>query len=198
MSAKAVKRRRCSIDRRDRVTHRATSRQNCSCREAYGRWVAGADEQTDVPGQSSGDGADHAVGRRSVVAALAANVAVAATKFVGFVLTGSSSMLAESFHSAADSGNQALLLLGSKRAEEPPSQDHPFGRGRERYFWAFVVGLVIEALSFRTATGEAGKLRRDGDSWLDFLRTTRRPTWPTLSRSSTAWSSEWPRWFRSC
>lgn len=83
------------------------------------------------------------VGRRSVLAALGANVAVAVTKLVGFVITGSSSMLAESLHSLADSGNQLLLLLGAKRADESPSPDHPFGRGRERYFWAFIVGLVL-------------------------------------------------------
>lgn len=86
------------------------------------------------------------VGRRAVVAALAANLAVAVTKLVGFVVTGSSSLLAETFHSVADTGNQVLLLLGAKRAREVPTFDHPFGRGRERYFWAFVVGLVLFGL----------------------------------------------------
>ena len=87
-----------------------------------------------------------AVGRASVLAALGANMAVAITKLVGFVLTGSSSLLAETFHSFADCGNQALLLLGSHRAAEPSSPTHPFGRGHERYFWAFVVGLVLFGL----------------------------------------------------
>ncbi len=86
------------------------------------------------------------VGRRAVLAALASNLGVAATKLVGFVITGSASMLAETVHSIADSGNQALLLLGSKRAETSPSHEHPFGRGRERYFWAFIVGLVLFGL----------------------------------------------------
>lgn len=86
------------------------------------------------------------VGRRAVLAALAANLGVALTKLVGFVFTGSASLMAETFHSVADSGNQALLLLGSKRAQEAPSPVHPFGRGRERYFWAFIVGLVLFGL----------------------------------------------------
>lgn len=82
-------------------------------------------------------------GRRAVVAALAANLAVAASKLVGFAVTGSTALLAESFHSVADTGNQGLLLLGAFLGREPPSPAHPFGRGRERYFWAFVVGLVL-------------------------------------------------------
>lgn len=87
-----------------------------------------------------------AVGRRAVLAALAANLGIAITKLLGFLVTGSSSLLAETLHSVADSGNQGLLLLGSKRASEQPSPAHPFGRGRERYFWAFVVGLVLFGL----------------------------------------------------
>ncbi len=64
-------------------------------------------------------------------------------KFVGFLVTGSSSMLAESVHSVADSGNQALLLVGGRQAKKRADEDHPFGYGRERYFWAFVVALVL-------------------------------------------------------
>jgi cation diffusion facilitator family transporter len=82
-------------------------------------------------------------GTRAIVAALAANLAIAVAKFVGFLLTGSSSMLAESVHSVADSGNQGLLLLGGKRAKRAADEEHPFGYGRERYFWAFVVALVL-------------------------------------------------------
>ncbi len=85
-------------------------------------------------------------GRRAVVAALLANLGVATTKFFGFLITGSSALLAETLHSIADTGNQALLLLGAHRAGETPSPAHPFGRGRERYFWAFVVGLVLFGL----------------------------------------------------
>jgi cation diffusion facilitator family transporter len=85
-------------------------------------------------------------GTRAVVAALAANLAIAVAKLVGFLVTGSSSMLAESVHSVADSGNQGLLLLGSRRAKKAADDEHPFGYGRERYFWAFVVALVLFVL----------------------------------------------------
>ncbi|HEY2832387.1 MAG TPA: cation diffusion facilitator family transporter [Sporichthyaceae bacterium] len=82
-------------------------------------------------------------GNRAVVAALAANLGIAATKFVAFVLTRSSSMLAESIHSLADSGNQALLLIGGKRAKRSATPEHPFGFGRERYIYAFLVSIVL-------------------------------------------------------
>ena len=85
-------------------------------------------------------------GTKAVVAALMANAGIAVAKFVGFVITGSASMLAESIHSVADSGNQALLLLGGKRARRAADDEHPFGYGRERYFWAFVVALVLFSL----------------------------------------------------
>ena len=86
------------------------------------------------------------VGTKAVVAALLANCCIAAAKFVGFVFTHSSSMLAEAIHSVADAGNQALLLLGVRRATKRPSAEHPFGYGRERYFWSFIVALVIFTL----------------------------------------------------
>ena len=78
-----------------------------------------------------------------VMAALIANIAVAAVKGVAAFFTGSGAMLAETIHSLADSGNQALLLLGNKRAQRPPDSKHPFGYGSERYFWAFIVALVL-------------------------------------------------------
>jgi cation diffusion facilitator family transporter len=85
-------------------------------------------------------------GTKAVIAALMANAGIAVAKFAGFVITGSASMLAESIHSVADSGNQALLLLGGKRARREADDEHPFGYGRERYFWAFVVALVLFSL----------------------------------------------------
>jgi len=78
-----------------------------------------------------------------VFAALAANLGIAATKFIAFAITGSASMLAESVHSVADSGNQILLLLGRNRANRARTEEHPFGYGRERYFYAFVVAVVL-------------------------------------------------------
>lgn len=83
---------------------------------------------------------------RAIAAAFAANLGIAAAKFTGYLITGSSSMLAESVHSLADSGNQGLLVLGGKRARRPASDAHPFGHGRDRYFWSFVVALVLFTL----------------------------------------------------
>lgn len=77
------------------------------------------------------------------MAALSANVAIAVAKFVAFLFSGSSSMLAESVHSLADSGNQGLLLLGGKKAKREATPQHPFGYGRERYVYAFLVSIVL-------------------------------------------------------
>ncbi len=85
----------------------------------------------------------HSGGLTAVVAALAANLGIAATKFIAFFVTGSASMLAEAVHSVADSGNQLLLLLGRNRARRDRTEEHPFGFGRERYFYAFVVAVVL-------------------------------------------------------
>ena len=85
-------------------------------------------------------------GTKAVVAALIANAGIAVAKLVGFVITGSASMLAESIHSVADSGNQGLLLLGGRRAQRAADESHPFGYGRERYFWAFIVAMVLFSL----------------------------------------------------
>jgi cation diffusion facilitator family transporter len=80
---------------------------------------------------------------RAVVAALSANLGIAVTKFVAFALTLSSSMLAEAIHSVVDSGNQVLLLVGGKRAARGATPKHPFGYGRERYIYAFIVSIML-------------------------------------------------------
>ncbi|XKK58972.1 cation diffusion facilitator family transporter [Streptomyces sp. ARC32] len=82
-------------------------------------------------------------GTKAIVAALLANLSIAVAKFVAFLFSGSSSMLAESVHSLADSGNQGLLLLGGKRAQREATPQHPFGFGRERYIYAFLVSIVL-------------------------------------------------------
>lgn len=82
-------------------------------------------------------------GTKAIVAALVANLAIAVAKFVAFIFSGSSSMLAESVHSLADSGNQGLLLLGGKKAQREATPQHPFGYGRERYIYAFLVSIVL-------------------------------------------------------
>ena len=94
-------------------------------------------------------------GTRAILAALAANIGIAITKFVAFALTGSSSMLAESVHSVADSGNQTLLLIGGKKSRRAPTPAHPFGFGRERYVYAFVVSIVLFSVGGLFALYEA-------------------------------------------
>jgi cation diffusion facilitator family transporter len=91
-------------------------------------------------------GGEGSHGTKAVIAAMLANAGIAIAKFVGFLLTSSASMLAESVHSVADSGNQALLLFGGRQARKPATPQHPFGYGRERYFWAFVVALILFSL----------------------------------------------------
>ena len=94
-------------------------------------------------------------GNRAIIAALGANIGIAITKFIAFLLTSSSSMLAESVHSLADSGNQALLLIGGKRSRQAPDEVHPFGYGRERYLYAFIVAIVLFSVGGLFALYEA-------------------------------------------
>ena len=97
----------------------------------------------------------HGGGNKAIIAALSANLGIAVTKFIAFLLTQSSSMLAESVHSVADSGNQVLLLLGGKRARRAADEEHPFGYGRERYMYAFIVSIVLFSLGGLFALYEA-------------------------------------------
>ncbi|SJN08815.1 Cation transporter [Leucobacter sp. 7(1)] len=82
-------------------------------------------------------------GSKAIIAAFLANMGIAITKFIAWGFSGSSSMLAEGVHSLADSGNQLLLLLGGKRAKQAADKEHPFGYGRVRYVYAFVVAIVL-------------------------------------------------------
>jgi cation diffusion facilitator family transporter len=90
---------------------------------------------------SSSHGSDGSA--RAIAAAFAANLGIALAKFVAFAITGAASMLAEGVHSIADTGNQGLLFLGGRRSLRPATRQHPFGFGRERYFWSFVVAVVL-------------------------------------------------------
>jgi cation diffusion facilitator family transporter len=81
--------------------------------------------------------------RRAIIAAFLANLGIALSKFFAFAITGAASMLAEAIHSLADTGNQGLLMLGGSRSRRPADEVHPFGYGTLRYFWAFVVALVL-------------------------------------------------------
>jgi cation diffusion facilitator family transporter len=94
-------------------------------------------------------------GTKAVVAALLANTGIAITKFIAFFLTGVSSMLAEAIHSVADAGNQGLLLLGGKRSQREATEEHPFGYGRERYIYSFIVAIVLFSVGGLFALYEA-------------------------------------------
>lgn len=84
--------------------------------------------------------------KKVIYAALIGNGLIAITKFIASVITGSSAMMSEGIHSAVDTGNQLLLLLGLKRAQKPADKDYPFGHGKEVYFWSFVVAIMIFAV----------------------------------------------------
>ncbi len=109
----------------------------------------------------SDEAGGHGGGVRAIVAALAANLGIAAVKLVAYLLTSSSSMLAEAVPTVADSGNQVLLLLGGRRARREPDEAHPFGYGRERFLYAFIVSIVLFTLGGLFALYEAWH------KWLD-------------------------------
>jgi cation diffusion facilitator family transporter len=94
----------------------------------------------DRPGEGGGG---HGGGTTAILAALAANVGIAIAKFIAFLITGASSMLAEAIHSLADSGNQLLLLLGGRTSKRQATAAHPFGFGRDRYLYGFLVAVVL-------------------------------------------------------
>jgi cation diffusion facilitator family transporter len=100
-------------------------------------------EATEPGGHSGEGGGGHGGGTVAILAALAANIGIAIAKFVAFLITGASSMLAEAIHSVADSGNQVLLLVGGKRAKRAATPEHPFGFGRDRYIYSFIVAIVL-------------------------------------------------------
>src|SRR5262249_32623633 len=132
-------------------TARSTSSTAASTATSAGRRCCAAGDSTGSscasPRARCGPCAMSAEGtRRAIIAAFLANLGIAVSKFAAFVITGSASMLAESIHSVADTGNQGLLFLGGKRARKAPTAAHPFGFGTERYFWAFIVALVLFTL----------------------------------------------------
>jgi cation diffusion facilitator family transporter len=102
-----------------------------------------AAEPTAGHGTQEAGGHDGGHGTKAILAALLANLGIAIAKFVAFLVTGASSMLAEAIHSVADSGNQVLLLVGGKRAARAATPQHPFGYGRDRYIYAFIVAIVL-------------------------------------------------------
>jgi cation diffusion facilitator family transporter len=94
-------------------------------------------------------------GTKAVVAALCANLGIAVSKFIAFAITGASSMLAEAIHSVADSGNQLLLLIGAHRSRREATPEHPFGFGRDRYIYSFIVAIVLFSVGGLFALYEA-------------------------------------------
>ena len=109
-------------------------------------------------------GGGHGGGTKAIIAALAANLGIALAKFIAFLITGASSMLAEAIHSVADSGNQGLLLLGGKSSRRKATPEHPFGFGRDRYLYGFLVAVVLFSVGGLFAIYEGvHKIRESGE-----------------------------------
>ena len=134
--------------------------------------------------------------------ALAANIGIAIAKFIAAAISGSSSMLTEGVHSLVDSGNQLLLLYGQHRAKKPPDGSHPFGYGRELYFWAFVVAILIFAVGSGVSILEGFMHIADPEPLHDPLinyvvlavaTILEGSSWTMFARVAAGGSSRWPR-----
>lgn len=113
------------------------------------------ESQSETRTETQTGASSHGGGQTAVIAALSANLAIAVTKFVAWLLTGASSMLAEAIHSVADTANQVLLLRGGRQAAQSPDPEHPFGYGRSRYVNAFLVAVILFSLGGMFALYEA-------------------------------------------
>lgn len=115
----------------------------------------------------------HEGSMKAIIAALLANLGIAITKFIAYVFSGSASMLAESVHSLADSGNQLLLIIGGRRARREATPEHPFGHGRSRYVYAFIVSVVLFTVggvfSIYEGLGKLGHPHELENVWLPIL-----------------------------
>src|SRR6185312_917178 len=131
-------------------------------REGTPRMTTGSAPAATAEAHGGGHGGGgHGGGTTAIVAALLANLGIAVAKFVAFFVTGASSMLAEGIHSVADSGNQVLLLFGGKRAKREATPEHPFGFGRERYIYAFIVSIILFSVGGLFALFEAYEKFKD-------------------------------------